>query len=362
MVARNRMALARGPGCQQSVVSRLFEHMSPYLRVTRVSSAFAAVANVWFVVLWSRAMLHEPGTQAVLGKPLWLLLLASGCSAVGLYALSACLNDLIDAKRDRAIGRDRPIATGRLSEDAAAQISVLALIVAAGGAVPLGPMAIILTLSVAAGAVVYHIAGRFVPAIGLALAGVIVAGHMMVPNFQLRFLWPVWLVLTHTLLTFGLAHVYGRKVPPISVRAMVAAILGWLLWSGLLLTLGWWRSDDSVQLPLLFGPPAPTSPTRTLWPDWVALEAIVPPVLSMLAFALVLTRKIMAGGVGPRLGEKIVRYGTAWLPLHGVAWMIGVREWSEAGILALLGLTGLFGMTALREAYSLSSHPVGYRR
>lgn len=343
-------------------MARFFEQLSPYLRVTRVSSAFAAVANVWFVVLWTRAVAQESGTPALVEEPLWVLLAASGISAIGLYALSACLNDLIDAKRDRAIGRDRPIATGRLSGDAAAQVAVISLIVATAGAVPLGSVAVMLTLGLAAAVLFYHIAGRFVPAIGLAVVGVIVAGHMLVPNHALRFLWPVWMVLTHTLATFGLAHAYGRKVPPISVRAMISAVLGWVIWSCALLTLGWWRSadvDPMIQLP---GPPSPMIEVRVWWPEWVPLSAAVAPAISLLVYGAVLIRKISTSGVGPRLGDKIARYGTAWLPVHGVAWMIGIGQWDEAGMLTVLGLLGLFGMTALRELYSLSNQPVGYRR
>ncbi|MCB1282061.1 MAG: UbiA family prenyltransferase, partial [Salinibacterium sp.] len=194
-------------------MGRILEQLNPYLRVTRVSSAFAAVANVWFVVLWTQAMPQEQGPSSLEARPTWLILLCSGVAAVGLYTLSACMNDLIDVKRDRAYGKNRPIASGRMTSDAGAYLAVLALIAAAAGAMPLGPVALGLTLGLSAAILLYHVIGRFVPAVGLAMVGLIVAGQMLVPNSGLRFMWPVWLVLTHTLATFGLAQVYGRKVP-----------------------------------------------------------------------------------------------------------------------------------------------------
>ncbi len=51
--------------------------MAPVLRLTRVSTAFAAVADVWFVILWTRA--NEPehaGAPGLVDAPLWVLLLA----------------------------------------------------------------------------------------------------------------------------------------------------------------------------------------------------------------------------------------------------------------------------------------------
>ncbi len=345
-----------------SPVPRLLEQLNPYLRVTRVSSAFAAVANVWFVVLWTRAVAQEPGTPVVVDEPVWIPLLCSAIAAIGLYTLSACMNDLIDARRDRAYGKDQPIASGKLSTDAGAHVAVLSLIAAAAGATPLGPVPLLLTLALAAAILLYHIIGRFVPALGLAMVGVIVAGQMLVPNAGLRFLWPVWLVLTHTLATFGLAHVLGRKVPPLSTRALIAAIFGWVLWSAALLVLGWDRSADDAVVRTIVGPLQSEPFSRAIWPEWVKPSAAIPPAISIALFIAVLARKMASSaGSGPRVGDKIIRYGTAWLPFHGVAWMIGIGAWTQAAILGVLGAAGLFGMATLREAYSLSSQPVTYR-
>jgi len=79
----------------------------PILRLARVSTAFAAVSNVWFVILWSRAHEFEQRSGPVWEMPLVVLLLAGGAMAVGMYAFGAALNDLLDVSRDRAFKRPR---------------------------------------------------------------------------------------------------------------------------------------------------------------------------------------------------------------------------------------------------------------
>ena len=69
---------------------RLLVRLLPAFHLTRVTTAFAAVANVWFVILWTRAHAqHEAGTDAIFDRPLWLTLLASGVNALGLFVLAA---------------------------------------------------------------------------------------------------------------------------------------------------------------------------------------------------------------------------------------------------------------------------------
>ena len=44
--------------------------IAPVLRLTRVSGAFAAVGNVWFVVLWTRANAAEDWSREIQTTPL----------------------------------------------------------------------------------------------------------------------------------------------------------------------------------------------------------------------------------------------------------------------------------------------------
>lgn len=325
---------------------RVLARISPVLRVTRVTAAFAAVSNTWFVVLWSRVA-HGENPAHLAAAPLWILLLGATASAVGLFAFGACLNDILDVRRDRQFKPDRPLASGTLGLEAAAWIVAMTLIVAVLGSTPFGTRGVVLTVIVAAAILAFNGAGKFVPAIGFVLLGLIYAGQMLVPNFDMRFLFPVWLVMTHTLLVAGLAHVAARKVPRLTPRAAWAAVAGWAFWSAVLLGAGWWRS----------GPVG----SRSFWPDWVDLDAATWPAVLAVGFLAFMLRKLRTVGQGPRASEKIWRYGSLWLPLYGCGWMLGAGHGTSALILGGLAALGFLGMTVLRELYGLLEQPVGFR-
>ncbi len=326
---------------------RVLLRIAPVLHLTRVTTAFAAVGNVWFVILWTRANPgHEPGTRELLEGPLWLLLAAGALMALGLFSFGACLNDILDRKRDRALKPDRPLPSGNIGADAALAVLVCTLFAAVLGACAFGSPGVVLTVLVAAGILVFNSAGRFIPGAGLVILGMIYAGHMLVPNIGLRFVWPVWLVMTHALLVAGVTHAMARKVPRLSRRAIVVAALGWLFWSVLLISLGWERDP----------------PPRSFWPEWVSPSTVAYPAALALVFILAAWRRIHLLGPGPRAAEKVARYGALWLPLYACAWLFGTGHHRAGAILAGLTAIGLIGMTVLRELYALVEHPVGYRR
>lgn len=325
---------------------RLLLRVAPYLHLTRVTSGFAVVANAWLVVLWTHGHPEEVAPDAAAGKPLWLLLLGGAVSAIGLYSFSVCLNDVLDQRRDRSLRPERPIAAGQVRLDAAVSLVAITLIMAVLGATVFGTQAIVLTLVLAMATLAYNAAARFIPGVGLVLLGLIYAGHMLVPNVQLRFLWPVWLVLTHTMAVAAVRHALARKVPPISRRAVVAALLGWALWSVVLLSLGLSRQDGD----------------RLLWPQWVSPWAGVLPALLAVIFVVMAARRVRSLGPTPRAAEKVGRYGSVWLTLYAWAWLAGSDLDLGAWILAVLALVGILGMTTLREWYNLVENPVGYRR
>lgn len=326
---------------------RILARISPVLRVTRLTAAFAAVSNVWFVVLWSRREVGvAPGALAQ--APLWILLLGATASAVGLFAFGACLNDILDLRRDRQLKPDRPLATGSLGVEAAVWIVAATLMVAVLGSTPFGTGGVLMTVLVAGAVLAFNAAGKFVPAVGIVLLGLIYAGQMLVPNVRLGFLVPVWLVMTHTLVVAGLAHVVARKVPRITPRALAAAVAGWVWWSLVLLAVQWWRSGDAAEL-------------RSVWPGEIGPEVAIWPAGLLLAFLVFILGRVQTVGQGPRAAEKVWRYGSLWLPLYGCGWMIGAGQGGSALILAGLALAGFLGMTVLRELYGLLEHPVGFR-
>jgi len=321
--------------------------LAPVFHLTRVTTAFAAVANVWFVILWTRASGNNEGAPlALVELPLWLVLVAGAVNAAGLSSYGAALNDVLDFRRDRTLNPRRPLPAGAMSLDWAVALVVVTFMTAVVGASILGMESVLLTVLVAAAILFFNAAGKYVPAVGLVLLGLIYAGHMVVPNLHLVFVWPIWLVMSHSLAVGGLAHVIGRKVPRLSRRAMYFAFAGWAFWSCVMLITGWQRAQG------LGG----------LWPDWVSGSAAIGPIGLVVAFSLMVLRKIKRHGKGARSGEKIARYGALWLALYACGWLIGQGYRTESIIMCILTAAGLIGMTVLRELYSLLEQPVGYRR
>lgn len=325
----------------------LLSSVSPVLRLTRITSGFAAIGNVWFVVLWSRVNGEETGSMTVRQEPLWLLLLGGAAAAVGLYAFGAALNDLVDLRRDRLLKPERPMAAGRVTPAIGIAIVACAMVAALLGSTVFGTAAVVLTLLLSIAVLVYTLAARFIPGVGLVVLGLVYAGHMLVPNVGLRFLWPVWVVMTHALIVAVVAHVVGRKVPTLSRRAGIAVGAGWVFWT---LVLGWWSSRRNGG---------------EIWPGWVEAGSLAWVAPVAIAFGLFLWSRLRRPGVPARQAERVVRYGTLWLPLYGAAWLFGDGGAHASGSAWLLvGVAGLslVGMTVLRELYGLAEQPIGYRR
>lgn len=323
----------------------------PLVKLTRVTTAFGVVGNVWFVILWSRAIEGDAiravhPDAPILALPLPLLLLASAVGSVALFAYGAALNDVLDLKRDRTISPDRPLPSGGVSVDASVAVVTIALLIAVLGASVFGTSAVILTCLVAAALLIFNAAGRFVPGFGLVLLGLIYAGHMLAPHVGLRFLWPVWLVMTHALAVACAAHTLGRKVPRLTRRGWVAGVAGWALWSGVLLWLGASRVESGAMG----------------WPARVPISAAVWIAALAALFVLVAWRKTRLLGPGTRAADKVWRYGSLWLTLYAAAWLFAIGHAGGGLVLLALASAGFVGMTLLREAYSLVDQPLGFRR
>jgi hypothetical protein len=331
---------------------RLLLRLAPVMHLTRVSSAFAAVANVWLVILWTRGLANERGTVALREEPLWLLLTGGTVAALGLFAFGASLNDILDLRRDRALRPDRPLPSGRINLDLAVPLVAGTLIAATLGATVFGTAAVVLTLAVAAAVLAFNALGKFIPAIGMVLLGLIYAGHMALPNVRLVFVWPVWLVMTHALVLAGLTHTLARKVPPLSRRAIATAVVGWLFWSGVIFAIGWHNSTWSAEGRM----------PGTIWPDWARPMSAVIPGLLAAGFVVLVWRKVSLVGRGPRAAEKIGRYGALWLALYACGWLLGQGLYEGAAIMGGLTVAGFLGMTVLREVYHAMEQPTGYRR
>jgi len=320
------------------------------LRLTRVSTAFAAIADLWFVILWSRSAPGETPPASLMDTPLPLLLAGGALAAAGLYAFGTCLNDLFDLHRDLQLRPGRPLAGEHMPLDTAIISTAVTLIAAVLGAATFGTVGVVVTLGLLLAVLVFNTTGKFIPGIGLVLLSLIYAGHMFVPNVRLHFIWPVWVVMTHASVVGGLSHVLGRKTPPLTRRALGFAITGWVL--------------ASVTLFLLASSGRGLEGGREF--DGLRLSAhgvggpIAVAVLALL-YGVVVVRRTRSIGRGPRLGEKIQRYGSIWLSLYACAWLFGAGLITQGLIMVALAAAGIIGMVVMRELYALVREPVGYR-
>jgi 4-hydroxybenzoate polyprenyltransferase len=323
----------------------LVARLSPILHLTRVTTVFAAISNVWFVLLWSRASAHERGfaPSAVTEGPLWPVLAGGAIFAMGLFAFATALNDTIDARRDRALHPDKPLPSGRMSIETAVALVAGALLCAVLGATILGIPAVFMCLFTTFTILVHNSAARYVPQVGLVTLGLVYGAHMMTANAYLIFVWPVLVVMAHALLLGAVTHRLEGKRPKLTWPVLLTAAAGWLFWSGVLLYVGIMRADG-------------------LWPTWVHPQAAVVPALLAAAFALFAWNKARITTDTRRAADKIRRYGAFWVTLYGIGWMLGQGYTDEALLLVALSLAGLLGMTVLRETYGLIEHPIGYRR
>ena len=323
----------------------LIQRVAPVLQLTRVTGAFSAVANVWFVIVWTRAFEQEPGTKQIDERSIWFLLAGGAVAALGLYAFGAALNDILDAKRDRTLRPNRPLAAERISEEIAMSVVIGTLVCAILGALVLGAEAVTLTAVAAIGITIYNVAGKFVPAIGLPVLALVYAGHMLAPNHRLVFTLPVWLVMTRGMVVGGLAHTMEHRVPRLSSRAVLFAIAGWAACSAVLLAHGTAQSHGAG-----------------IWPSWVPWQAVLWIGTTAIVFSLVCYRRVRRLGFNERSGEKVRRYGTLWPAVYACAWLVGAGKLTSAWPLIALLVMGVLGMTILREAYAMVEDPIEFRR
>ncbi len=318
---------------------------APMLKLARVTTGFGAVGNLWFVILWSRSTQGEYLPPALSDGPLWTALTGGLFVGLGLYSFGAALNDLLDLHKDRALGLPgHPIVDGSASLELAVCAVAGSLMFAILGAVFFGTGAILLTLVLAIAILIFNALGKYVPGVGMVLLSLIYAGHMLIPNVWMRFMLPVWLVMTHAMVVLALAQYLGRRSPPISRRAAIFAVAGWGVCSLMLLALAWDRKG-----------------TDGLWPNAVPMTALLYPAACVILFALFIYRRTKRHGTGPQLGERITRYGAIWPTLYAIAWLLGAGHQKAALLMTGLSAIGFLSMTVLREFYSIIEEPVGYR-
>lgn len=310
------------------------------IQLTRLTMAFGAVSDLWFVILLSRAIGH-PADLPVVTMSLPSALLAGAVVAVGLFGFGAALNDLLDARHDTAFSPDRPIPAGRIRTGQVAVVTVGTLLVAMVGATALGQSALLLSVLTAGGILFYNATGKHIPAVGLLTIGLVHALHMFIPNDRLAFTLPVWLVMTHAVAIAAAVYWLEDKRPRMTGRSVAAAVTGYAFWSAVILGLGWWRAG-------------------TLWPMESSPARLLIPLATALVYVVVARRK--TAGVSGRVGaEKLRRYGAMWQCLYGAAWLFAAGLTAPAIWIGLFALAGFAAMTIIKEINGLTGRPISYR-
>lgn len=302
--------------------------------------AFGAVSDVWFVILLTRAWGTVGQGNAVVDLPLAIVLLLGMTIAIGLFAYGASLNDVLDVRHDSAFSPDRPIPAGRIRVGQAMIVAVGALLISILAAQTLGMWPLKLTMLTAVAILFFNAAGRFIPAVGIVVIGLIHAIHMLIPNAHLTFTWPVWFVMTHAMGIAFTVHVLEAKRPRITKAALSVICVAWVFWSIVILGLGinrggWW--------------PEETTPVNILWP-----------VLAFIAFIAVARWKTVT--IKPSVAaEKLKRYGAMWQSLYGAMWLLALDLRIQAMWICLFALFGFTTMTIIKEMLGQMNRPLTYR-
>ncbi len=316
---------------------RFLAQLAAAIQLTRLTVAFGAVSDLWFVILLTRA--SDPDA-VVASMPLTVALALGALIAIGLYAYGASLNDVLDARHDETFSPDRPIPAGRIRPAQAIIVTVSALLLAILAAAAFGMPALLLALLVAGGILFYNATGKYIPAIGLVVIGIIHAGHMMIPNTDLAFTLPVWLVMTHAAGVTLAVHLFERKRPRIRNRTLWVAGLGWGLASAAILWLGVRRGG--------------------FWPAGLPLTQLVWPGLAVVGFVVIARIKTWQAPPA-RAAEKVRRYGAMWQSLYGAAWLMMLGHQASALGIAIFACLGFATMTVIKEMTGLSQQPIAYR-
>lgn len=329
----------------------LFPRVTPAVQLSRLSMAYSALTNAIFMVLWTRAVTPEAQTAAtnITGHSSSIMPILAACLySIGIYLYASILNDLIDARRDATRHPEKPIPSGAIRSNAAFLIVVCALLVGLAAATWLGTQSVRAAIVTSLLVLVYNATFKFLPAFSFTTLGVIHATHMLTINPEIQAVWPVVVVLLHTVIASSVAHVLARRRPRITSFGWSVIALGTLSWVALLL----------LYVHITHG---------SLTPSWFPGSTFIGPIVLGVLFAVFVYVKLRKVTKGKVAAEKLTRYAAIWTPLYATTWCFALShaypDLVNAGfVLAAISVLGLIGVTTLRELYAIVEHPVGYRR
>ncbi len=314
------------------------------LSLVRADLALVAVSNSWLMVFLARYV--EPGARvnpSLSAMPLPVALGVVAVVAAGLFAYGAAINDGLDSRHDSAFWPRRPIPAGRMTGSWALVVAIMGLLSALAAAVCLGKASSFLCVVAAAAILFYNTAGKFVPAVGIVLVGLIHALNMWIVNPRLGFAWPIWLNMTHVIAAGAIAHRLESKRPRLRAGQVAGLWAGWSFWTMALVASMGWRGALLI----------PAYPKIGYGPVVVA-------VLFVAVAAVMLRRRMRPLRSRREAGAGFRRLSLQWLILYDASWLAGGGLHTPAAVLVGLFVVLVACIAGLELLDQCSDQPVKY--
>ena len=289
-------------------------------------AALAAVSGVVTIAALGVALEPAAGRLDRLADSPWVGVALASSAAAGLSIASGGMGRALGRGRRRAgltaAGLGAAAALG-----AAGALSGASLALAAGGVFLIG---------------VHHVVGRYVPAVGAAVAATLTGVVLLMANPPMTYVWPVLLAMTHVLACRLVSWGLGTRRPRLSVRGTIAAATVVALWSLALV---------SITTARRVGIEAPEAalPLRR----WAWLGPAIAAGVMLAAGVIHVGRRGGSDGRRPRTraaGEAARAWHWRGLMLYDLGWLAAIASPAAAGPAALLAASLLTAWTASRPA------------
>ncbi len=238
--------------------------------------------------------------------------------AMGLGLNGMALHDLLDQRRSR--GRiDHPLTVGKLGSAQGALVASGGLVMAMLGGGLLGRDAMLIVAALATGVLLYNAMARFIPALGVVLIGLLVAGTTLLGGWPPAAAWMPWMVLAATMSVVLVIYIASGQRPAMRPKVAVGLAL------------------ECVVVSCVLGVIPMTAPQHDV-ALWWPIGTIV-----LLAVLLALRARPVVRGT------QLVRTVGLWGGLHAAAWCMAVGAmWWAVTIAAATVVVGA-AIMALRD-------------
>ncbi len=304
-------------------MSFITDRILPVLQLSRIALVFTAISNIWVMVILADAF----GGSMEHGLSLTGMLAVTMGVAGGLYVFGMVLNDILGARHDKTFAPKRPLPSGRVSMSLAVSLAGTAGLLALGASVGLGGHSVFLCFVCLALIILYDGFGKFVPAMGLLLLGLIRATNMMIAAPSFSFWWPIWLTLTHVIAVSAICHRLEDKRPRLSAAGIWVLVIAWVMMT--LYVLGWMGRREGIFIE---------------GKGWIGIL----PALAVIGYVWLTISIVKREGMTAKAGGLMMKWALLWLIVYDASWLMGAGLWEESVLMAGLFGLALGSMTLIR--------------